>query len=145
MPIRETFWNIPHWAEIGQYILGLLTLLIILYGIWRRVKRWRMGVAEPRTDQISDRFRSLFVQGLGQLRTVQDIYPGIMHLTIFWGIATLLIGTALATIDWDVTHLFFDFQFLTGTLYVVYELILDIFGLLLIIGLGLAISVRRRR
>jgi Fe-S oxidoreductase/nitrate reductase gamma subunit len=84
----------------------------------------------------------LFVQGLGQLRTVQDIYPGIMHLTIFWGIVTLLVGTALATIDWDVTHLFFDFQFLTGTLYVAYELILDIFGLLLIVGLGLAIYRR---
>ena len=33
MPIRETFWNIPHWAEIGQYVLGLLTILVFSYGV----------------------------------------------------------------------------------------------------------------
>ncbi len=142
MPIRETFWNIPHWAEIGQYILGLLTILIFAYGIWRRVRRWRMGAPEARMDGIGERLRRVFIHGLGQLRTVKDIYPGVMHLTIFWGIVALLIGTALATIDWDVTHLFFDFQFLTGTIYVLFELILDILGVLLIIGLGLAIYRR---
>ncbi|HEY44194.1 MAG TPA: 4Fe-4S dicluster domain-containing protein [Anaerolineae bacterium] len=142
MPIRETFWNIPHWAEIGQYILALLTFLIFVYGIWRRIRRWRMGKPVRRTDQLVLRVRSLVVQAVGQLRTVQDIYPGIMHFTIFWGIVALLIGTALATIDWDVTHLLFDFQFLVGSVYVLFELVLDVFGVLLIIGLGMAIYRR---
>jgi len=142
MPIRETFWNIPHWAEIGQYILALLTLVIFTYGIWRRVRRWRMGKPEPRIDQLGKRLRSVIIDAVGQLRTVKDIYPGIMHLAIFWGMVALFIGTALATIDWDVTHLFFDFQFLDGVVYIVFELILDIFGVLLIIGLGMAIYRR---
>jgi Fe-S oxidoreductase/nitrate reductase gamma subunit len=142
MPIRETFWNIPHWAEIGQYLLGLLTAVIFVYGIWRRVRRWRMGAADPRTDKLGERLRRVLVHGLGQLRTAQDVYPGIMHLTIFWGIVALLIGTALATIDWDVTHLFFDFQFLKGNFYVAYELVLDIYGVFLVIGLGIAIYRR---
>ncbi|NIM92694.1 MAG: 4Fe-4S dicluster domain-containing protein [Anaerolineales bacterium] len=142
MPIRETFWNIPQWAEIGQYILALLTFLVFTYGILRRVWRWRKGVSERRTDQIGKRFGSLIVHGLGQLRTLRDVYPGIMHLTIFWGIVALLIGTALATVDWDVTHLFFDFQFLTGAFYVGYEIVLDIFGVFLIIGLVMAIYRR---
>lgn len=66
----------------------------------------------------------------------------MMHFTIFWGMLVLAIGTALATIDWDVTHLFFGFQILTGWIYVVYELILDILGLLVIAGLCLAIYRR---
>jgi Fe-S oxidoreductase len=61
-----------------------------------------------------------------------------MHLTIFWGMAALLMGTILATVDWDVTRLFFDFQFLTGGVYFVYELILDVLGLSLLLGLGMA-------
>jgi Fe-S oxidoreductase/nitrate reductase gamma subunit len=65
-----------------------------------------------------------------------------MHLTIFWGTVALLIGTALATIDWDVTHLLFDFQFLVGVVYVLFEVILDIFGLLLIVGIAMAIYRR---
>ena len=142
MPIRETFWNIPHWAEIGQYLLGLLTAVVFVYGIWRRVRLWRMGVTDPRMDRIGDRLKNVFVHGLLQLRTARDIFPGVMHLTIFWGIVALLIGTVLATVDWDVTHLFFDFQFLKGNLYVAYELILDIYGVFLIIGIGIAIYRR---
>jgi nitrate reductase gamma subunit len=69
-------------------------------------------------------------------------YYQASHLSIFWGIIALFIGTALATIDWDVTHLFFNFQFLKGSVYVVYELILDILGLFLILGLALAIYRR---
>jgi Fe-S oxidoreductase/nitrate reductase gamma subunit len=65
-----------------------------------------------------------------------------MHFAIFWGMIALLIGTILATVDWDLTHLFFNVQFLTGWVYVLYELILDIFGIFLLIGLGMAIYRR---
>jgi Fe-S oxidoreductase/nitrate reductase gamma subunit len=142
MPIRETFWNIPHWAEIVQYALGLLTVLVFVFGVIRRIRRWREGKPELRTDRLGSRLRSVILQALGQLRTVQDPYPGIMHLTIFWGIIALFFGTAIATIDWDVTRLIFDFQFLKGNVYVLFELILDIFGILLLIGLGMAIYRR---
>ena len=142
MPIRETFWNIPHWAEIAQYLLGFLTIIIFGYGVIRRVRRWLKGKPEKRTDQIGSRLWSLIVQGIGQARTLQDIYPGIMHFTIFWGMIALFIGTILATVDWDVAHLIFNVQFLTGWVYVVYELVLDILGLFLIVGLGMAIYRR---
>ncbi len=142
MPIRETFWNIPHWAEIAQYLLGLLTVLILGYGVIRRLRRWLKGQPERRNDQFGTRLWSVIVHGIGQVRTLKDVFPGIMHLTIFWGMIALLVGTILATIDWDVTHLFFDVQFLTGWVYVLYELILDIFGVFLIIGLGMAIYRR---
>ena len=82
MPIRETYWNIPHWAEIAQYLLALLTFIILSYGVIRRVQRWRQGFPERRTDNIGTRLWSVIVQAVGQLRTLQDIYPGIMHCTL---------------------------------------------------------------
>jgi Fe-S oxidoreductase/nitrate reductase gamma subunit len=142
MPIRETFWNIPHWAEIAQYLLGFLTILIFGYGVIRRVRRWLKGKPQRRIDHIGTRLWSVIVQGFGQARTLKDVFPGIMHFTIFWGMIALLAGTILATVDWDVTHLLFNFQFLTGWVYVLYELILDILGLFLIIGIGMAIYRR---
>jgi Fe-S oxidoreductase/nitrate reductase gamma subunit len=142
MPIRETFWNIPHWVEIAQYLLGLLTVLIFSYGVFRRVQRWRQGYPDRRTDKIGTRLWSVIVQAVGQVRTLQDVYPGIMHLSIFWGMIALFMGTILATIDWDVTHLIFNVQFLTGWVYVLFELVLDIFGIFLLIGLGMAIYRR---
>jgi len=138
MPIRETFWNIPHWAEIAQYCLGFLTICIFSYGVYRRVKTWRLGQPEKRTDRLGLRLVSVLEHGIGQFRLTQDIYSGVMHLAIFWGMAALFMGTILATVDWDVTRLMMGFQFLKDGLYVVYELILDIFGVVLLVGLGMA-------
>src|SRR3989337_2258729 len=114
MPFRETFWNIPHWAEIGQYVLGLLTILVFAYGVFRRVRRWRMGQPDRRTDQLGRRLLSVLVQAVGQLRTAQVFCGARRHVTFCWGMAALFMGTVLATVDWDVTHLFFGFQFLSG-------------------------------
>ena len=142
MPIRETFWNIPHWAEIAQYVLAFLTAIVFVYGTSRRILRWRKGKPEKRSGYFWRRIGSLITQVLGQRRTLDEIYPGIMHFTIFWGMLVLAVGTALATIDWDVTHLFFGFQILTGWVYILFELVLDILGLLVIVGLGMAIYRR---
>jgi Fe-S oxidoreductase/nitrate reductase gamma subunit len=142
MPIRVTFWNIPPWAETAQYILAFVTVFVVLYGITRRVLRWRKGQPEKRPGNFWTRIWSLVVQVFGQRRTLDEVYPGIMHFTIFWGMLTLAIGTALATVDWDVTHLLFGFQFLKDGIYVVYELVLDVLGLLVIVGLGMAIYRR---
>jgi Fe-S oxidoreductase/nitrate reductase gamma subunit len=142
MPIRETFWNIPHWAETAQYILALVTAIVFLYGVTRRLLRVRQGLPEKRGRHFGARLWSVIVQVLGQKRTLAEFYPGVMHFAIFWGMLVLAIGTALATIDWDVTHLFFGFQILTGWVYIIFELALDLLGLLVIVGLGMAIYRR---
>ena len=142
MPIRETFWNIPAWAETVQYILAVVVLLVFIYGITRRILRWRKGQPEKRPGHFWERIWSLVVQVFAQRRTLDELYPGIMHFSIFWGMLTLAVGTALATVDWDFTHLFFGFQFLKDGIYVAYELVLDLLGLLVILGLGMAIYRR---
>ncbi len=139
MPIRDTFWNIPHWAEIGQYILGFTAILIFLIGTIRHVRHWRKGKAEQRFDQLGTRLWTVVVQAFGQVRILKEPFPGIMHLAIFWGMIALIMGTALATVDWEGTRLLFGFQFLKDGVYVAYELVLDILGLLLLVGVGLAI------
>ncbi len=142
MPIRETFWNIPHWAEIAQYIAALVTAIIFIAGITRRVLRWRKGRPEKRSGHFWKRIGALITQVFGQQRTLDEKFPGIMHFSIFWGMLVLAAGTALATIDWDVTHLFFGFQILKGGVYIAFELMLDVLGLLVVLGLGMAIYRR---
>ena len=138
-PFRDTFWAIPHWAEYTQYALGGLTVLILAWGTWRHIARWRRGRPEPDKTPWRERISALVRDGLLQGRLSDDRFALATHLMIFSGMLVLACGTALATVDWDFTHLFFDFQFLRGTPYLLFELVLDLFGVLLILGLGMAL------
>lgn len=141
-PVRPTYWNVPGWAQILVYLLGALALIIFAYGVYRHVRKWRLGRSEVIEGSVFQRTKSSMKYALFQWRLSSDPFAIVMHLAIFWGMAVLFLGTILATVDWDVTHLVLGFQFLKGDFYVFYELVLDIFGVLLIIGLGMAVFRR---
>jgi Fe-S oxidoreductase len=144
-PIRPIFWNIHErypWAEIGQYVLGLLAAALFVAGVVHHFRKWRLGRPEAVGEAWGTRLRAFVSLAMLQARLASDRYAIGMHLAIFYGMAILFLGTALATVDLDVTHLFFGFQFLRGDFYLGYELILDLFAVILAVGLGLAF-VRR--
>jgi Fe-S oxidoreductase len=138
IPIRETFWNIPPWAIVGVYVGGFVAIALFACGLWRRVAVWHVGGPELRWDRIPTRIGRLLKEVLLQSRILRQSYPGIMHATMFWGFLALFTGTALATVDWEITRLLFDVRILKGPFYLAFELTLDLFGLFLLIGLGMA-------
>ncbi|MDQ7842358.1 MAG: heterodisulfide reductase-related iron-sulfur binding cluster [Armatimonadota bacterium] len=144
-PVRETFWNVPPWAELTQYVLGALTVLVFAVGVFWRARRWRLGRAERLSGTLWDRLRAVVLYALAQLRILADYLSGIMHLALFWGMVVLFLGTVLATVDWDVTRLFWDLRLLQGRVYLIYELVLDLFGALVVFGLGIALWRRYLR
>ena len=47
LPIRPGFWNIPMWAEIAVYVIGLAAVLFCAWGIFQAVRLWKAG--QPKT------------------------------------------------------------------------------------------------
>ena len=139
IPFRDTFWNVPGWAQVALYVGGLIAVAIFAYGFWRRIALWRAGRPEHRFDRIPERLRLVAVHALGQVRTLSQAYPGVMHATMFWGFLALFMGTVLATVDWDITLPLFGYKLLKGPFYLFYETTLDLFGLFFVIGLGMAV------
>jgi Fe-S oxidoreductase len=139
VPFRDTFWNVPGWAQVALYIGGALAIVIFAYGMWHRVSLWRRGVPEDRLDRIPERIGLVVAHALGQVRTLSQAYPGVMHAIMFWGFLALFMGTVLATIDWDVTLPLFGYKLLKGRFYLLYETVLDLFGLFFVVGLGMAV------
>jgi len=139
LPFRDTFWNVPGWAQVGLYAGGLLAIAIFAWGLAQRVRLWRQGGPEARFDHLPARLGLLLTHALGQVRVLSQAYPGVMHAIMFWGFLALFLGTVLATIDWDVTLLLFDYKLLKGPFYLAYETVLDLFGLFFVIGLGMAV------
>jgi Fe-S oxidoreductase/nitrate reductase gamma subunit len=142
-PFRPTFYNVPHWAEATLYVTTVVMLMMLAYGIWRRFALWQQGQPARLPEDRGERFHRLLTFGPpGQRRIWERLYPGSFHAGILWGFIILFIGTALATIDYDIGVLIFDVKVLQGTFYLLYELVLDIFGVLFIAGLLVAIYRR---
>jgi Fe-S oxidoreductase/nitrate reductase gamma subunit len=145
VPFRDTFWNVPEWAQFVLYALSVVALGAFALGLGQRIALWREGTAERRWDRLPERTRFLLRHGLGQARLLTQRYPGVMHALMFWGFGALFLGTVLATIDYDITlRLPFGlaFKLLRGPFYLAYELTLDLFGLFFVVGLALALYRR---
>jgi Fe-S oxidoreductase len=142
VPFRDTFWNVPLWAQLFLYVGGVVATAIFAWGVWQRVQLWRGGLPENRFDRIPERLALVAKHALGQARVLSQAYPGIMHATMFWGFLALFMGTVLATIDYDITLPLFGYKLLKGSFYLYYETILDFFGLFFVVGLGMAVYRR---
>ncbi len=139
VPFRDTFWNVPGWAQVFLYAGAVVAMAIFAWGVWRRIALWRAGLPEDRFDRIPHRITLVATHALGQARTLSQAYPGVMHAIMFWGFLALFTGTALATIDFDITLPLFGYKLLKGHFYLFYETVLDFFGLFFVIGLGMAV------
>ncbi len=139
---REIFWNVGSGVRIPVYLLGLIVVVILVYGFVKRVRLWRLGKPENRVDKPFKRILSFLLFGLGHKRILKEPYPGIMHLFLFWGFVILFIGTVLIFVQEDFTKLFFSKIFISGNFYLVFSFVLDLFGLLAIIGVLLALFRR---
>ncbi len=100
-----------------------------------------MTTTEKRIDKPWSRIADVLLYGLGQLRTVMKIYPGIMHLLIFWGVLIQVIGTAIKIMQMGL-FVPFTWPLFSSWFYLIYELVMDLAGVAILLGVLMAL-VRR--
>ncbi len=134
MPERIDFWGIPGtWGPALIYsILGLSALYLVGRLVWGASLWWRIGRKEMRWDKPWVRLGRVLKYWLGQVSVLRQSFPGIMHLAIFSSMVVFFLGTALATINGHFVTI------LVGNAYLIYKLILDLFILVFLVGIGMA-------
>src|SRR5438034_7354984 len=118
---RDTFWNVPVWAQVALYVGAIVAVTVFVYGLAQRVRLWLAGRPEPRLDRIPERVALVGKHAFGQAKTLSQAYPGVMHAIMFWGFLALFMGTVLATIDYDMTVPLLGYKLLKGSFYLVYR------------------------
>jgi Fe-S oxidoreductase/nitrate reductase gamma subunit len=135
---RQVFGNIPNLLVALFYglVASFLAMSIGLFAM--RARNWERGAAERRTGLFKLRLRR-FVDAVSMRTVARDPAVGIMHSLIYWGFVVLFLGTVTLEID----HLLpVRFKFLEGEVYQGYSLILDLAGVMFLLGLLWA-AVRR--
>jgi len=146
MASREIFWNIPFVGEILLYLLGAAAIAALAYGLVRHVRRILRG---RRNESSVSPNRLSVAAALGDILSNRTIFrrhfsAGLMHVGIFWGMLILFLGTLIIAIEYDLFHklLGYEHLLLQGPFFLGFELVLDVFGALLVLGLAYAL-VRR--
>lgn len=138
---RETFWMISSGNKVLFYVLATITMIVFSYGFYRRFRLWQRGVKEKVSwKDLKINLIYFFNMAVKQTKVRRDKLYGIMHLFTSYGFVILFIGTCLVFVDYDL-----GIPVLRGNFYRIYEAVLDIFGLLFIIGIWIAIIVRAKK
>lgn len=100
-----------------------------------------MTTTDTRITKSWSRVGDLFVYALGQIRTIKKTYPGIMHLLIFWGVIIQILGTAIKIMQMGL-FVPFTWPLFSQSVYLWYELIMDLAGAAILLGVLMAV-IRR--
>ena len=85
--------------------------------------------------------RDLFVHAIIQDRVLKRAYPGVMHFLIFWGMVIQILGTVINLLQYPL-FLPFVLPWPRGTAYLWFEMVMDIGGGMILIGLLMAFARR---
>src|SRR6266498_5634687 len=125
----------------GTLLFGLLVLFATLAFIYSASRRVRLLLAlgsEPRFDRIGRRIGRTLEYAFAQKRMFRDLFAGVFHIVLFIGFLVLLV----LTIALAAEGLMPGFVLLPGRTGDVYTLAKDVFEVLVLIGVTMAV-VRR--
>ncbi|UCE06663.1 MAG: 4Fe-4S dicluster domain-containing protein [bacterium] len=113
-----------------DFLFILITLLLFIYGIYKRTLLWQIGKPEDRSDRKRERFRRLWRDGILQIKILRERVPGLMHVFLFWGFVIPLVIIVLLNLRLDL--------YLPKWLAAFLSMLLDLCGLAALIGIIIA-------
>ena len=141
VPSRPTFGLVPQGTDVLMYLVFAPFAVAFCVGLYLRLRAsglTRLVTAGP--GGIAGGLQRLVVFGLLQ-RRVAGRPRGWPHLGIFYGFLTLLFGTTVVAIDWDLLRPL-GVRILSGSPYLYFEALLDALGLIFVISLIGALAWR---
>ena len=136
-PYRVIYWQIDNTGHWIFYMLAGISVAFFLAGMAAYIRVWKKKAASAELSFSWDALKRAILDAFLGLRVLHgDIAAGTMHLLLFWGFLILFIGTVLMAAHEYVV------SYLTGTTYLVYSLVMEVAGLMLLAGILWAV-IRR--
>lgn len=141
---REVFQGLSEGEIVLWYALIVVSTAAFAWGAAQLVLKYRRGRAAALGGP------SLGRRTVGMLHVTfshtrlrrRDRRAGVAHALVFYGFLLLLAGTTILGIQTDFASPVFGWRFWQGGFYLGYKLVLDISGLMLLVGL-VVLAVRR--
>lgn len=117
-----------------MYLLFFVALAIAGYGFYRIISAWRRGLPAERFDRPKERLQRLLNTRWASGEQFGERYAVVFHTFIYTGFTVLTIATSVVAVHHD-----FGLPLMQGAFYLYFQsFIVDIFGALVLIGVGIA-------
>ena len=133
LPGRPDFWNISY-PLLGTLVYITLPIAVtsIAIALYKRYRMWHLGKPTPYmgpwSTRISQSFKLAFLDIFGHRKFLRrDLYPGLMHLFLFWGMLILLAATIVTSLEFNF-HRYLPWDFPTARFRVQEGFVWDYFG-----------------
>ncbi len=126
---------------LGRVVFGALVTIAILafvYSVARRIRVLLAGAPENRFDRIPLRIRRTIEYAFAQKRMFRDLYAGIFHILIFGGFVVLVVRSLSLVVEGLIP----GFVLLPGAAGNTYTLVKDVFEVLVLVGVAMAVFRR---
>ncbi len=135
---REVEWKVTTAMLAVLYGSMAAALAVFVYGLWRRVRVWRLGRPEVAWDRPLARLRRVLVRAGAQTALLREPFPGVMHALVFFGFLVLFAATVVVFV-----HDKLGIRIMQGAFYLGFQcLTVDLLGLFLLVGVGIAVYRR---
>lgn len=140
MVVRESFALLPSYVPAVMYAILVPIAIAFIYGIYRVFARFelRKALRSLNAGSLSRGFSRVITQ-----RRVIEKLKGFPHIFLFFGTLLLFLGTVTVFLETDVLK-HFGLLILKDTSYFLFELIMDLSGLIFLIGVLLLLPTRER-
>ncbi|MEB3102983.1 heterodisulfide reductase-related iron-sulfur binding cluster [Ferviditalea candida] len=141
-PVFEGFEDT--WLVTLFYVLAFIAIVVFLYGVVLRIRRYMAGRHQPVYKDWPKRLAQAFWEVLSSRKIGRrDPYTGIAHGFVFWSFGFLFLGTTIIAIDQDILGLISpSLRFWKGNFFLGFSIVMDISAVLFIVGLGM-LGLRR--
>jgi len=136
IPTQRVILGLPGRAVFGLLVLAAIAFFV--YSMSRRVRVLLAGRFEDRFRRIPERIVKTLEYAFAQRRMFRDFYAGTFHILIFAGFVVLTVRT----IELVVTGLVPGFELLPGAAGSGYTLVKDVFEVLTLLGVAMAVFRR---
>jgi len=136
LPTERLIFGAP-----GRLWFGLIVLFAVLafaYSAMRRVRVLQAGAPDNRFTRVPERIARTLEYAFAQRRMFRDFYAGVFHIFLFAGFLVLTVRVLSLVVEGLVP----GFQLLPGRAGDVYTLLKDVFEVLVLIGVGMAVCRR---
>jgi len=136
IPTERVILGLPGRAVFG--LLVLASIAFFVYSMSRRIRVLMAGRPDNRFTRIGERIWKTLEYAFAQRRMFRDFYAGTFHILIFAGFVVLTVRT----IELVVVGLVPRFELLPGMAGNAYTLVKDLFEVLVLVGVAMAVFRR---